>query len=831
MKANKENLDAFIAEQKERFSKHLKADVGFEWDEDWASSTNIKEGLFSCSTKSITKDNNVGRIPETADWGFYEKKYTLNDEFYEFMKAYAVSRYFSNKNMKFYSLSGELVFIKKLFILLSTTIENPRIANINTTHLQALIGSILAHSKVKQIRFTLTHQVTLLIRILSEHGLTLTHINGDEVVRYINTVKTEGQRGDSAAEDASELDDDDDVEMITIRTFLNIIKLRGLVETVGQKVVLNLLLLLIVTGFRGISEGTRLTVDSLRRREVEDPELHRQLTEKGLKTYYLGIHYHAAKNGKYAWRTHWVEPVAIDLVEMIYEDTLRLTQPLRDSVIGFKNGDPLCFLPAHLKSKAEISSIEIMSALKLNPLKLHHKSGEFNRYSFCSWQIGMNRNTTPSRSEKKAINGRHLRVDHYSAHDANTLIAPYKRTGQQEQKLKESFQHSDKHSGTLNIEHALFIIPKNGCNNAAAHIRESLGAAMPIFTTVPSFIRQDEFDIFLKGQTTREDRSDIKSVFEAYGLLENEDGECSQIRSHLPRHNKNTFLAIAGISDHLQAIMMGRKNMEQNKHYHHLAIEEKAKASSVVVHSKEIDFNRPTLDELDADTTPVDAVKETATMSLDEKLSLDNKLKQMLGSSTTKHDKVELMLDMMLAEEDEEEAGFSHGLFEAASKLDTVAEKKSFLGTHGELTQLDLGACQRDVARLGCPYSHRCQDGKPCPYFTLTGRLDEPAKLKAKIEKNESNLQALISLWASQAISEEQYIELEAELGEIGETLNDLKRRSDRLEFRKAPIDLLEMDEHKKPKTLATLFALEHRQRNDDSKKLKDDVAGQVTGD
>ena len=306
------------------------------------------------------------------------------------------------------------------------------------------------------------------------------------------------------------------------------------------------------------------------------------------------------------------------------------------------------------------------------------------------------------------------------------------------------------------------------------------------------------------------------------------DGEYSEIRSHLPRHNVNTFLAIAGISDHLQAIMMGRKDMEQNKHYHHLAIEEKAKASSVVAYSKEIDFNRPTLGELDAGTTPVDAVKETATMSLDEKLSLDNKLKQMLGSSTTKHDKVEFMLDTVMVEEEEDE--FSHGLFEAASKLDSVADKISFLDTHGELTQLDFGACMRDVSRLGCPYSHRCQDGKPCPYFTPTGRLDEPAKLKAKIDKNESNLQALSSLWASQSISEEQYIELKAELGEISETLIELKQRSDRLEFRKAPIDLLEMDEHKKPKTLATLFALEHRQRNDDCKKLKDDVAGQVKG-
>ena len=55
MKANKENLDTFVAEQKERFNKYLKGDAGFEWDEDWASSTKIKKGFFSCQKASHYK--------------------------------------------------------------------------------------------------------------------------------------------------------------------------------------------------------------------------------------------------------------------------------------------------------------------------------------------------------------------------------------------------------------------------------------------------------------------------------------------------------------------------------------------------------------------------------------------------------------------------------------------------------------------------------------------------------------------------------------------------------------------------------------------------------
>lgn len=42
------------------------------------------------------------------------------------------------------------------------------------------------------------------------------------------------------------------------------------------------------------------------------------------------------------------------------------------------------------------------------------------------------------------------------------------------------------------------------------------------------------------------------SVFSKYRLLE-DDGRPTQLRTHIPRHNINTFLAIAEISDHLQA--------------------------------------------------------------------------------------------------------------------------------------------------------------------------------------------------------------------------------------------------------------------------------------
>ena len=132
----------------------------------------------------------------------------------------------------------------------------------------------------------------------------------------------------------------------------------------------------------------------------------------------------------------------------------------------------------------------------------------FSRYAFSSWQVGASVIATPSHSEVVGINGRQRRVDYYSAHDVNRLVAPYISTGQQEQKLKDSFQLSDKHAGTVNIEDALFIIPKGDCNNAAEHVRESQKKLHPVFPTVPSFVSHDEFTKFLQGRLKKGNTAD-----------------------------------------------------------------------------------------------------------------------------------------------------------------------------------------------------------------------------------------------------------------------------------------------------------------------------------
>ncbi|NHW17282.1 hypothetical protein HA071_25790, partial [Escherichia coli] len=72
-----------------------------------------------------------------------------------------------------------------------------------------------------------------------------------------------------------------------------------------------------------------------------------------------------------------------------------------------------------------------------------------------------------------------------------------------------------------------------------------------------------------------------KSVFEKYNLLENEK-EYSKLTTHIPRHNINTFLALSGLAEHLQAMLMGRVDIKQNQHYQHLALKQRKVAASIL---------------------------------------------------------------------------------------------------------------------------------------------------------------------------------------------------------------------------------------------------------
>ncbi len=148
---------------------------------------------------------------------------------------------------------------------------------------------------------------------------------------YLNPQnRTPNARKTKALIEQLELDEDElnKEKLISIRTFLNIVSLISLCETNGEKIVLNLLLLLIVTGLRS-TEALLLRTDALIKQPILDPVTKEHVILDGIKQYTLGIQYHGAKGSGY--RIHWVEPLAALLHKDLKVKTSHIYSNLSDN--------------------------------------------------------------------------------------------------------------------------------------------------------------------------------------------------------------------------------------------------------------------------------------------------------------------------------------------------------------------------------------------------------------------------------------------------------------------------------------------------------------------
>nr|HCJ8921020.1 hypothetical protein [Escherichia coli] len=300
------------------------------------------------------------------------------------------------------------------------------------------------------------------------------------------------------------------------------------------------------------------------------------------------------------------------------------------------------------------------------------------------------------------------------------------------------------------------------------------------------------------------------SVFSKYRLLE-DDGRPTQLRTHIPRHNINTFLAIAEISDHLQAMLMGRVDITQNQHYQHLALKERRKAASLTPLV-------PTVPEQSAFTavdvdSPLDMVKQSGLMTFNSTQTLETNIKANLHTFDDRNDVAGFI-----------EASSGDGLFEdIAAAFEEISKNKGPLQAsemvqrHAVLHPLKLGSCMRDVNLWGCPYRMKCQALKPCEHFTLTGRIDEYSTIAVKGRAlNEASLafeQYIAALPDNQLIQGN----IEENLTHLDALSEQLRRRSNLLQVLSAQEILSgEIKVEGEIRTLAQLFAIEHHKNKEE---------------
>ena len=290
------------------------------------------------------------------------------------------------------------------------------------------------------------------------------------------------------------------------------------------------------------------------------------------------------------------------------------------------------------------------------------------------------------------------------------------------------------------------------------------------FVSLQNIVPLDEYSVeaWLGGAANR------KSLFDYFNLFE-DDGSRIQLKKHIPRHNINTFLAIAGVTDHIQAILMGRIDITQNKHYQHQAQSQSYQAASLALTMLEKAYDEGkkvlakdgqlSLFDDDGEPTPcpepslsavkkpiktevsrrmsalakatmptkntgVANVKASTSMAINPNLSVEHNLKQNMQTFGETTAELAHYIEGAISDNFLPELKAAHKKFVEQGMMQNA---KELLERHAKLHPLGFGACTRDIALWGCPHAVKCQSGLPCGYFSLTGRLGEAEEVSRRL--------------------------------------------------------------------------------------------------
>lgn len=610
--------------------------------------------------------------------------------------------------------------------------------------------------------------------MLNYYGFTELPLEFSQKYLYINRQnRTPNAKKTKALIDQLELDEDDlDKEkLISIRTFINIVSLIGLCETNGEKIVLNLLLLLIVTGLRS-TEAILLKTDALKKQPILDPVTKEHLTLDGIKQYTLGIQYHGAKGA--GFRIHWVEPLSANLVETIFQSVLGLTQEYREHLYYIRSKNCSDFLP---KSIDDIDQdfVEIDDLIgTIFGVKDNYK-GRAGQRDVVIKSI----KNIPIYNEIR--NGQGVER-YYLKEDINQFIKGLANYDS-EYPIDHVFNYEGK-TEKIAYEDLLFIHEFRSATLQRAFINKT--------NIIP--LNGMLINSFFGNSLSR-------SVFEKYNLLENET-EHSKLTSHIPRHNINTFLALSGLAEHLQAMLMGRVDIKQNQYYQHLALKQR-KVTASLLEKQELVLYENAKQELKPEY-PIDSIKDDGIMYFSEKLDLENNLKMNLQTFDSKNEVASYVKESFF---DEYFQDIAESFNELVKEDQSLAN--SLVQRHACLHPLPFGGCMREVAVHDCPKRLACQSGDQCGNFALTGR-------KGELEALQHTLNELLDEFAhieQIVIHDLSYSEMLEDLRQKILYLSDLKTKALGRQNSLTPVPVFHYGDAitKLPTTLSELFAIEQQ--------------------
>ncbi|WP_425919152.1 hypothetical protein [Acinetobacter sp. TSRC1-2] len=768
---NLEKYNDFIEEQKSYFKENIKPNFKWVWtDPEWVGGVVGSGWLLSRSGKTHFSFQTAKRMKGIDDL-------SINITYQEFIKAVMVLSYRkANSKTSPQKLYAEVLILKRWYSeLYKDNQENTHPCFLSTLTLENSF-KILAENSSKTNLPDHAGTYLRLQEMLNHYGFTEQRLDFSQKYLYINSKnRTPNAKRTKALLDQLELDESDldKDKLISIRTFINIVSLISLCQTNGEKIIFNLLLLLIVTGLRS-TEAILIRTDALIKQPILDPITKEHLSLDGINQYTLGIKYHGAKGS--GFRIHWIEPLAANLVETIFHSVLELTSEYRSHLNYIRSKGGINYFP---KSIDDIKEDHIEIDDLINTI-FRMRESNIGR-SVKRHTVANNLHKVPILKSKK--NGRE-EYKYYLKKDIDLHLKSITKSDPT-YLIDYVFNYEGKVEN-IAFEDLLFIHEYRSVNMTREFSFKSLVIPFNVMT-INNFL----------GGTSKPN----KSVFQKYNLLETESDH-SKLTSHIPRHNINTFLALSGLAEHLQAMLMGRVDIKQNQYYQHLALKQRKVAASLL-EKHELVFYENDKQELKPNY-PVDSIKNDGLMYFSDQLDLENNLKMNLQTFDSKKEVASYLKESFFDEYFQDIAESFNELIKEDQKI-----ANSLIQRHACLHPLPFGGCMREVAVHDCPKRIACQSGDPCGNFALTGRKGELEALQYTLNKLTAEFECIEQIVARDST----YTEMLENLRQKILYLRGLKTKTLNRQNNLTPIPIFSYGDTitKLPSTLSELFAIEQQ--------------------
>lgn len=759
------NYNKFINEQKEYFKNSLYKPNDALWTDSFWLKTGVGSSWLLSRGKSSIRFDSINRVKGLSNTN-------ISEDYQQFCKAMLVYSYRqANSKVSPSKLVAELLVLKRWFYSLKALTSDTNPEDLSTEILNHAYSLLKNNSSATNLP---DHVGTFkrLQDIVNKYGFTTNKLEFEVNLKYAqkqNRTQTAGMTKElfkGLNIDERKIDAE---KLISIQTFINIASLKNFCQSEGEKILLNSLFLSIVTGFRS-TETIMLKKDCLIERPMLDPQTNEPVSINGKTQYMLGIRYYGAKGaGK---RIHWVEPSSITLVKSLIQNTLELTEQYRKHLIYLRQKNLKDFLPKGIDDISDdlIELDDLTDHLFISKKRTRGRGGRRDVIlkTFKSAQVKPDKQSGLKYYSKKTLNEFIKSTANYDAEE------PINKKFEFEGKLVD-----------IPYEDILFIV-QHGSTTLSRNLINKTNITPLDISIINSFL----------GSTNN------ISVFEKYSLNDN-DHKPSKISSHIPRHNINTFLAIAEISDHLQAMLMGRVDVEQNKYYQHLSIKQISQSASLTSNNSECHTSNEltttsdrTVATNDTVKSPIDEVLEYGLMLFSNNQDLENNLKNNLHTFDNTNE-ISNFIEQSMGED------YFEDIAKAFNELaPTEPDKaKELIDTHAYLHPLPFGSCMRNIAAHGCPKRLACQSGASCVNFTVTGRLGELENLRLTKDRLTDQAKSL-------ADNSEFTLRIKKQI----QNLEGFEQKIMVGYSNKTPVNIYSTidTELSQPKTLAELFSLEY---------------------